>query len=93
MLHEKELVLNAEDTKNFLAGIQMLRQITSVIDLQAAAMGAMDTWSSLAAPAGRGTLDQNVTIHAEFPNVTQHNEIELALADLVNRASQYANRY
>ena len=36
-----------------------------------------------------GAIQQLVTIHAEFPNVQDHNEIELALNDLVNRASQY----
>ena len=39
------------------------------------------------------TLQQEVTIHAEFPNATDHNEIEEAFNNLVNRASQYANRY
>jgi len=86
-LHQKELVLNNDDTRNFLAGISILRDITSMIDLQAAAMGAVDSWSNIAAPATNRNLDQNVTIHAEFPNVTQHNEIELAFADLINRAS------
>jgi hypothetical protein len=41
---------------------------------------------------GNETLEQNVTIHAEFPNATNHNEIEEAFNNLVNRASQYANR-
>jgi len=38
------------------------------------------------------SLDQNVHITAEFPNVQDHNEIEMALTSLVNRASQYAWR-
>jgi len=38
------------------------------------------------------TLDQNVHITAEFPNVQDHNEIEMALTSLVNRASQHAWR-
>lgn len=92
-LHQKELVLNADDTKNFLNGIYMLRQITDMIDLHAAAMGTADSWVNAMSLAGNRNLDQNVTIHAEFPNVTQHNEIELAFADLINRASQYVNRY
>ena len=37
-------------------------------------------------------FEQNVTIQAEFPNATNHNEIEEAFNSLVNRASQYANR-
>ena len=38
------------------------------------------------------TLEQKVDISAEFPNVSDHNEIEQALTDLINTASQYANR-
>jgi hypothetical protein len=33
VLHQKELVLNAHDTENFLNGIGVLRQITNQIDL------------------------------------------------------------
>ena len=39
-----------------------------------------------------GTLEQNVHIEASFPNVTNRNEIEEAFGNLVNLASQYANR-
>jgi hypothetical protein len=38
------------------------------------------------------TLEQNVTIEANFPNVSSRSEIEEAFTTLVNRASQYANR-
>lgn len=37
-------------------------------------------------------LQQEVTIHADFPNVTDHNEIEMAIDNLINAASQYAYR-
>ena len=37
-------------------------------------------------------LEQEVTIHAAFPSVKDRNEIEEAFNNLVNRASQYANR-
>ena len=37
-------------------------------------------------------LDQNVHIEASFPNVQSHSEIELALNNLINSASQYVNR-
>jgi hypothetical protein len=32
-------------------------------------------------------------ITAEFPNATNHDEIEEAFSNLINTASQYANRY
>ena len=41
---------------------------------------------------GGDTLQQEVHITAEFPNATDHNEIEEAFRNLTNLASQYANR-
>ena len=38
------------------------------------------------------TLEQEVYITAEFPNATNHSEIEEAFNNLANRATQYANR-
>jgi len=37
MLHQKEIVLNADDTENFLSAIHIIRDISHVIDLRAAA--------------------------------------------------------
>jgi hypothetical protein len=37
-------------------------------------------------------LEQNVHIEASFPNVQDRNEIEEAFNNLINTASQYANR-
>ena len=94
MLHQKELVLNAHDTENFLAGITVLRNIVSMIDLQAAAQQyRLDSLSHIAATAPVAqTLQQDVTIHAEFPNAKDRYEIEEAIYSLMNRASQVANR-
>ena len=39
-----------------------------------------------------GELQQNVHIDASFPNVQSHTEIELALNNLINSATQYVNR-
>jgi hypothetical protein len=36
MLHEKELVLNAHDTENFLASMELLNRIIEVINLHSA---------------------------------------------------------
>lgn len=92
MLHEKELVLNKDDTKNFLAGIEILRSITGAIDLQAAVAGTATPISTPGFNLGGQTLQQSVTISAEFPNATNHSEIEEAFNNLINRASQYAHR-
>ena len=93
MLHEKELVLNAEDTENFLSAIEMVRDISRMVDLQA--QWQSTGLGSLIASAIKDTdqtLQQEVNIHAEFPSVTDHNEIEQAFNSLINTASQYANR-
>jgi hypothetical protein len=37
-------------------------------------------------------LEQNVTIEANFPGVSMASEIEEAFENIVNLASQYANR-
>ena len=93
MLHEKEIVLNKEDTKNFLASLELLDNILSTIDLHA----MNSQWTPyLASPGisniGKEALEQMVTIEANFPNATDKYEIEEAFKDLVNLASQYANR-
>lgn len=91
MLHQKELVLNAEDTKNFLAGIEILRDVVQRIDLQAMYAGSTNI-SAASVGSSKSTLAQEVKIHAEFPNAVNHNEIEQAFDTLINRAAQYANR-
>ena len=93
MLHQKELVLNAEDTENFLSALGILRSVVKMIDLRATAnaFNASELKSNKV-PAQSQTLEQQVNIHAEFPNVTNHYEIEEALNNIVNSASQYANR-
>ena len=77
-----------------LSAVKLIRQISQTIDLQAAAYNAAASGLSIGQLANSNqTLQQEVTIHAEFPNVSDHNEIEEAFNNLVNRASQYANRY
>ena len=93
MLHQKEIVLNAHDTENFLAAINIVRDIVSAIDLRAAAQqSALSQITAASVSPMTQTLEQEVTIHAEFPNATQRTEIEAAFDTLLNRASQFANR-
>jgi hypothetical protein len=71
MLHQKELILNADDTANFLASLEILREIINVIDLHSAHAQLSGLLSS---PAYRDynepqTLEQQVHIEASFPNV------------------------
>ena len=94
LLHQKEIVLNAEDTKNFLSAIELVREIANIIDLNAAAAsGAFGALSSATSVhGGEREIVQQIEIHAEFPDANNHSEIELAFNNLLNAASQYANR-
>ena len=93
MLHQKELVLNAQDTENMLKAVDIVRNIVRVIDLNAAtAANAFGYLRAVGAPSTTQTIEQEVTIHAEFPNATNRGEIEEAFNSLLNRASQFANR-
>ena len=93
LLHQKELVLNQEDTSNILATVDIVRQLISAIDVQS-------LYSRLGNPTAFGintngntnTVAQTVSIEASFPNVTDRNEIQEAFNNLLNTASQYAFR-
>lgn len=86
-LHEKEEIFNKHDTANLLSAAQILR----TLDLQAFAMN----FSMLSTPTvdnNNQVIEQDVHITAEFPNATNHTEIEEAFTNLANKAAQYANR-
>lgn len=103
-LHEKELVLNQEDTKNILSAVSAMRalgpdfiaSIESALDNNAlSAVGLMASrlgGNTQVAPAN-DTIEQRVIIeHVEFPNVTSSDEIQEAFHSLVDDAAQWANR-
>jgi hypothetical protein len=85
VLHQKELVLNAQDTENMLNAVNIIRDISRVIDLNAASSAnAFGLLSTALISNGGQTIEQEVTIHAEFPNATNHTEIEEAFNTLIN---------
>lgn len=94
VLHEKEIVLNAQDTENFLSAANILREVSQMLDNNAllASLGMINLSAMTVNTEADKVLQQDVTIHADFPNVTDHNEIEMAIDNLINAASQYANR-
>ena len=94
VLHEKEIVLNAQDTENFLSAANILREVSQMLDNNAllASLGMINLHAMTVNTEADKILQQEVTIHADFPNVTEHNEIEMAIDNLINAASQYANR-
>lgn len=95
LLHQKELVLNAHDTDNMLSAITILRDLTT--NLSATLLNKMASITS-GSVNGIGQrvettgLEQSVVINAEFPNATSSKEIEDALNNLVNRASQHITK-
>lgn len=95
MLHEKELVLNKQDTTNLLSSVDILRGISKTLDLQA--ISARMASSGLLSSIGINTktpqaVQQDVHISATFPNVNDSREIEEALNNLVNEAVQYTTQ-
>lgn len=95
MLHEKELVLNADDTVNMLKGVKLARQLAQEIDVQALRQRFTTLPYYPGAEIqgiGNSSVEQSVRIEASFPSVTDRNEIQEAFNNLVNRAAQYANR-
>jgi hypothetical protein len=92
MLHEKELVLNATDTQNLLQSMEFLSKVLELIDLQSMNHQLSNITSPYLSNATDQSLEQNVHIEASFPNAVDHNEIEEAFNNLINTASQYANR-
>ena len=91
ILHEKELVLNKYDTENMLDMVNTLRDIDWRAKLS-------ELWTKIEehfiSPifGGGDNLQQDVRIEASFPGVSNHTEIEEAFNNLINTASQYANR-
>ena len=85
MLHEKELVLNEQDTRNILDVVKGVRALAAGGFLSALTPGSANFELSKAQ-----SIDQQVKIDAQFPNVTDRYEIEQAFNNLVNRASQHA---
>ena len=92
MLHQKELVLNSDDTANMFQIIDAVRDVTNALELQSHGANVDLSGTAAGTMAKFMNFDQNVHITAEFPNATDRNEIQAAFADLMNRASQYINR-
>lgn len=95
LLHQKELVLNKDDTANMLSAMNVLRGIVSkigdnVFNNTAAVLSTIG--STIAAPKDSSTLEQTVYITAKFEGQTEASQIETALKNLVNTASQRAYR-
>lgn len=95
ILHQKELVLNANDTANMLAAVQVVRTLDETLGDIGLALAAQSAIPAIKPSLGKisnqnDIVDQNVRIEANFPNVTDKYEIQEAINNLVNLASQKA---
>ena len=88
MLHEKELVLNKQDTENILNTVKVMRE--AVAQKIAALNNRNISGAELKSFADKAqTIEQQVHIEASFPNVSVAAEIEQAFNDLINQVAQY----
>ena len=91
ILHKKELVLNQTDTKNMLNAVSIIRNLSGTLGTEMLArLGNANAPKYTNGNSGASLLEQDVHIDATFPNVRNAAEIEEALNNLVNAASQRA---
>lgn len=105
VLHQKELVLNQEDTKNMLAAVQSIRELapSMIAEMRARISGTAAVSQSLFGSRYSGMrsafdrkateLAQSVQINADFPGVRDAIEIKEALESLVQTSAQRINFY
>lgn len=104
LLHSKELVLNADDTSNFLTAVSAIRDIASLGDISStiasgvaslvrSMLGFSNNNLSNAFSSNNNTTEGNTfNISAEFPNANNAEEIREAIMSLPTLASQYLSR-
>ena len=90
MLHQKELVLNANDTQHILDAVDIVRDIVETLkgSSLASSLGTLSSGRYL--NNSNNPIEQRVSIEATFPNATNADEIERALLSLSDSAFQYA---
>lgn len=105
ILHQKELVLNQEDTKNMLAAVQSIRELapSMIAEMRARISSTAAASQSLFGSRYSGMrsafdrkateLAQSVQINADFPGVRDAIEIKEALESLVQTSAQRINFY
>lgn len=95
-LHQKELVLNETDTLNILKAVNAIRGMTENLK-----SGAFDAVISRLNQEGSGlinpdnneqSLKQDIHIDASFPNVRDARDIEQAILNIADQATQYIHR-
>jgi hypothetical protein len=92
ILHQKELVLNAEQTEHILEVSKIVEGVVDSLKQFNLGTSLTNIASSLSTAFGANSVDQDVTINATFEDVRSSEEIKSALTSLVNEASIYANK-
>lgn len=104
VLHQKELVLNANDTKNMLDAVDTIRDITSlnssitnsiaksISGIVAGTTQHMLNGGNITQDIGSGEQYVIENINAEFPNAQNVDDIREAIMSLPRLASQYVSR-
>jgi hypothetical protein len=83
-----ELVLNQNETEDFLKAVDILRSLNLSMLQSVAAMSVEGMMSRHGAAMGADRkIEQTVHITAEFPNATNRTEIEEAFKNLSNLAT------
>lgn len=102
-LHEKELVLNQQDTENILSAVSAVRTLEPTLFktierlLDTNANNSLYNMGNQLSTVRDFTtadhaLEQILNITAEFPNATDQNEIREAILGLANYATQFVNK-
>ncbi len=89
-LHQKELVLNQQDTENILEAVQVMRSIMDITKM--ASLGSSGFDARRISQTATDTIEQRVEITAEFPAANSADDIRQALLGLSDAAMQYAYR-
>lgn len=99
LLHPKELVLNKDDTKNFLTAIEGVRSMSDIISMLDSYSNARYSMiaDNIKSPNINTTntdnssaVTQNIAINADFSGLHDAQELENAIDNLSNKALQYA---
>ena len=97
ILHEKELILNKEDTKNILESVKMQRGLMESIkgrgsSVKNSIQNMSSNISNIQNSNRMSTVEQNITLSPNFPNARDRSEIEAAFEGLLGKASTYVGK-
>ena len=87
VLHQKELVLDKTDTENVLAAVDIAKVAINAITSH---LGQFNTGAINS--VSNSNTEQQITINADFPNVSSATEIQEAFKQMANLAEQRAHR-